>query len=136
MGWRDTVGWVAFLAAILNAYIDCLAAGLRSAIRRGGSCVTRPPPLPCPAPASENRCRFSGMREPSSSVSTTITTGSTKQFPRFPHRYFRPLFRPSWIFRQEERGLFDIWTRIGGREMGEGIVRGERKSGGERVDEL
>lgn len=34
------VGWVAFLAAILNAYIDCLAAGLRSAIRRGGSCVT------------------------------------------------------------------------------------------------
>lgn len=33
-------------------------------------------------------------------------------------------------------GLFDIWTRIGGREMGEGIVRGEKKSGGERVDEL
>lgn len=28
--------------------------------------------------------------------------------------------------------MFDIWTRIGGREMGEGIVRGERKSGGER----
>lgn len=72
MGWRDMVGWVAFLAAILNAYIDCLAAGLRSAIRRGGSCVTRPPPLACPAPAWENRCRFSGMREPSSSVSTTV----------------------------------------------------------------
>lgn len=37
---RRRVEWVAFLAAILNAYIDCLAAGLRSAIRRGGSCVT------------------------------------------------------------------------------------------------
>lgn len=44
---------MAFLAAILNAYIDCLAAGLRSAIRRGGSCVTRPPSspsLPCSTP--------------------------------------------------------------------------------------
>lgn len=37
---RCGMGWVAFLAAILNAYIDCLAAGLCSAIRRGDSCVT------------------------------------------------------------------------------------------------
>lgn len=82
--------------------------------------TTTPSRLPC-SRSSENRCRFSGMREPSAVRSHRETT---KQFPRFPRPYFRPLFHRVGIFRQEEAasgaGLFDISTRESARRRKRG----------------